>query len=191
MSLKSLLTVPNAITVVRLGLLPFYVGLLADGRVVAASFFLGTLGFTDWVDGYVARRFNQVSEFGKIIDPVADRVVFFVGIGAAMYFGYFPWWFGAVILVREISIAVVMVVATMLGMERFAVTRLGKWATFALLCAVPWITIGSAGGVWVAAEIAGWTVGIPGIVASYVAFFRYLPTVRANMSSGRGPKRVP
>jgi cardiolipin synthase len=88
-----------------------------------------------------------------------------------------------VILVREVSIAIVMVVGTLLGMERFAVTRLGKWATFALLCAVPWITIGSAGGIWTAVEVVGWAVGIPGIIASYLAFFRYLPTVRANMSA--------
>lgn len=184
---KDIATVPNAITVVRLGFLPYYVGLMADGRVVAGSFFLGLLGFTDWIDGYIARRFNQVSEFGKVIDPVADRVVFFVGIGAAIHLGYFPMWFGVVILVREVSIAVVMVVGTLLGMERFAVTRLGKWATFALLCAVPWITIGSAGGVWTAVEVVGWMVGIPGAVASYVAFFKYLPTVRANMSSRARP----
>ena len=179
---KSLLTVPNAITVVRLGCLPFYVSLMADNRVVAGSFFFGLLGFTDWVDGYIARRFNQVSEFGKVIDPVADRVVFFVGIGTAMYYSHFPVWFGIVILVREVSIALVMVVGTLLGMERFAVTRLGKWATFALLCAVPWITIGSAGGIWTIVEVVGWIVGIPGIIVSYVAFFRYLPTVRAHMS---------
>ena len=187
MRLSSLLTIPNAITVVRLGLLPFYVSLMADGRVVAGSFFFVALGFTDWIDGYIARRFNQVSEFGKIIDPVADRLVFFVGITTAMYYGYFPVWFGVVILIREVSIALVMVVGTLLGMERFAVTRLGKWATFALLCAVPWITIGAAGGVWVAFEVLGWLVGVPGIIVSYIAFFQYLPTVRANMSSKRRP----
>lgn len=152
---SSLLTIPNAITVVRLGLLPYFVILMSDQRIVAASFFFGALGFTDWIDGYIARRFNQVSEFGKIMDPVADRLVFFVGITTAMYFGYFPVWFGVVILIREVSIALVMVVGTLLGMERFSVTRLGKWATFALLCAVPWITIGSAGGIWVYFEILG------------------------------------
>lgn len=186
MPFSSLLTIPNAITVVRLGLLPYFVILMSDQRIVAASFFFGALGFTDWIDGYIARRFNQVSEFGKIMDPVADRLVFFVGITTAMYFGYFPVWFGVVILIREVSIALVMVVGTLLGMERFSVTRLGKWATFALLCAVPWITIGSAGGIWVYFEILGWIVGIPGIIVSYLAFFRYLPTVKANMSLKRG-----
>ena len=84
MALGSIFTVPNVITFVRLSLLPVYVVLLGDERIVAGSFFLGFLAATDWVDGYVARRFNQVSEFGKVLDPVADRAVFFVGIGAAM-----------------------------------------------------------------------------------------------------------
>ena len=184
MSLGSVFTVPNVITLVRLSLLPAYVVLLADDRVVAGSFFLGFLAATDWVDGYIARRFNQVSEFGKVLDPVADRAVFFVGIGAAMYLGYFPMWFGVLILIREVSIAVLMLGATALGMERFPVTKLGKLATFALLCAVPWITISEAGGVWVVFGVLGWGVGLPGIVVSYWSFFGYLPTVRLHMSSG-------
>lgn len=183
---RSVLTWPNLVTVIRLGMLPTYVSLMADGRVVAGSWFFGLLAATDWVDGYLARRLNQVSEFGKVIDPVADRLVFFIGIGTAMNYGFFPVWFGIVILVREISIAVLMVGATALGMERFPVTRLGKWATFALLCAVPWITLGSAGGLWSVFTVIGWAAGIPGVVISYLSFFKYLPTVRAHMAAGGG-----
>lgn len=181
---RAVLTWPNLVTVVRLAMLPTYVSLMADGRVVAGSWFFGLLAATDWVDGYLARRLNQVSELGKVIDPVADRLVFFIGIGTAMYYGFFPSWFGVLILVREISIAILMVGATALGMERFPVTRLGKWATFALLCAVPWITLGSAGGPWFVFTVIGWAAGIPGVVVSYVSFFKYLPTVRANMAAG-------
>ena len=122
-------------------MLPTFVSLFADGRVVAGSWFFGLLAATDFVDGYIARRFNQVSELGKILDPIADRLVFFVGITAAMYYNYLPVWFGVVILVREVSIALLMIGATAMGMERFPVTRLGKWAT--LLCllrclGLPW-----------------------------------------------------
>jgi len=120
------LTIPNFLSLLRLAMLPTFVSLFADGRVVAGSWFFGLLAATDFVDGYIARRFNQVSELGKILDPIADRLVFFVGIGAAMYYDYLPVWFGVVILVREVSIAVLMVSATALGMERFPVTRLGK-----------------------------------------------------------------
>lgn len=184
---RSVFTVPNLISLMRLAMLPTYVGLMADNRIVAGSWFFGLLAFTDWIDGYIARRFNQVSELGKIIDPIADRLVFFVGIGAAMYYGHFPNWFGIVILVREVSIAALMVGATALGMERFPVTKLGKWATFALMSAVPWITLGSAGGWWSVFTVLGWAAGIPGAIISYVSFVKYIPTVRAHMASSREP----
>lgn len=181
---RSLLTWPNVITLIRLAMLPTYVSLMADGRVVAGSWYFGVLAATDWIDGYIARRFNQVSEFGKIIDPVADRTVFFVGIGAAMYYGAFPVWVGVLILVREISIAVLMVGATALGMERFPVTATGKKATFGLMCAVPWITMGGGGGWWRIIEVCGWVALVPALGYSYLSFFQYLPTVKANMSRG-------
>jgi cardiolipin synthase len=170
------LTIPNVLSVLRLAMLPTFVSLFADGRVVAGSWFFGLLASTDWIDGYIARRFNQV---------IADRTVFFVGIGAALYYDYLPMWFGIVILVREVSIAVLMVVATAMGMERFPVTRLGKWATFALMAAVPWITLGSAGGAWTVFTYMGWAVGIPGVFVSYKSFFEYLPSVRSHLASGR------
>jgi cardiolipin synthase len=183
--LRSVFTAPNVITLVRIAALPYFVLLMADGRVVAGSWFFGLLAFTDWIDGYIARRFNQVSEFGKVLDPVADRLIFFVGIGTVMYFNFFPAWLGIVILVREVAIAVLMVGATALGMERFPVTKMGKQAAFGLMCAVPWITIGTAGAWWRLFAYAGWIVAVPGVLFSYVSFVRYLPVVRANMSSGR------
>jgi cardiolipin synthase len=183
--LRVVFTIPNIITMVRIALLPVFVSLMADGRVVAGSWFFGLLAFTDWIDGYIARRFNQVSEFGKVLDPVADRLIFFVGIGTVMYFDQFPAWLGIVILVREVSIAVLMVGATALGMERFPVTATGKKAAFGLMCAVPWITLGSAGGWWSPFLYIGWAAVVPAVAYSYISFAQYLPTVRANMASGR------
>lgn len=184
------LTVPNLISLVRLCLLPVYVLLLTDGRVVAAAFLLGALSATDWVDGWVARRFDQVSELGKVLDPVVDRLVFLVGATTPMLTGDLTPWFGVPVVAREASIAVLMVGGTLLGMERFPVTTSGKWAAFALMCAVPWITIGSAGGVWVLAEAAGWAVGVPGLVLSWVVLVRYLPSVRDGIAAGRGAGKV-
>lgn len=184
---RDVMTVPNLITLVRLACLPWFVVLVSGGHVFAAGWLLGVLGSTDWVDGWVARRFNQVSEFGKIIDPVADRAVFLVGILSAIRWGSFPAWFGALIVLREAAIAVLMVGATLRGMDRFPVTRLGKAATMALLAAVPWLMVGSVGGAWTFVRVAGWAVGLPGLVASYVSFFAYIPTVRANMSKGARP----
>lgn len=188
---RGALTWPNFITLVRLALLPVFVIWLFDDRVVAAGFLLGFIGATDWVDGWVARRFDQVSELGKILDPIADRGVFLVGIVSVIGHGSFPLWFGVAIVAREASIAALMVGATLLGMERFDVTRRGKTATFALLCAVPWITLGSVGGGWSFFSWVGWAVGVPGLALSWLTFFEYLPLVRAHMAAGRAHGALP
>ena len=77
-----ILTIPNVITLVRLGLLPVFVWLLfgKDDRA-SAAYLLAVIGTTDFFDGYIARHFNQISELGKVLDPVADRLLFFVGGG--------------------------------------------------------------------------------------------------------------
>lgn len=184
-SRDQVLTVPNLITLVRLACLPWFVALMADDRPVAAAFVLGSLGATDWVDGWLARRLGQTSELGAILDPTADRLVFFVGLGTCIVLDGVPAWFGIAILVREVFIAAMMVGATLAGMERFPVTRNGKIATFALLWAVPWILVGQGGGVWVVFQVIGWCLGVPGLVLSYVTAARYVPLVRAHLRSGR------
>ena len=91
-----ILTVPNVISLVRLLCLPLFVYLLfgRDNRAAAAGL-LAVLGATDWVDGYIARHFHQVSDLGKILDPVADRLLFFVGVACILIDGSVPVWFAA------------------------------------------------------------------------------------------------
>jgi cardiolipin synthase len=183
--------VPNVLTVTRLALLPVYVSWMADHRYVAGAWFLGALMWTDFFDGWIARRFDQGSELGKILDPVADRAIFVVGVLASIAYGAFPVWFGVLVLAREVSIALMMSVATLMGMERFPVTTAGKRATFAMMSSVSWLTLGAGGGVWVVARWMGWTVGIPGIVLSYVTLLQYVPLVRRHLSAGRAARRLP
>ncbi len=83
-----ILTVPNVITLVRLACCRCSSGCSSGGDDRAAAYLLAAvLGVTDWVDGYIARRFHQVSTLGKVLDPVADRLLFFVGVGAILIDG--------------------------------------------------------------------------------------------------------
>lgn len=180
-SRRQILTWPNLVTVARLGALPWFVVLMVHERVVAASFVLGTLGATDWVDGWLARRLGQTSDLGSILDPTVDRLVFLVGVTTILVSGQVPWVFCAAILLREAGVAAMMVGATLAGMERFPVTPAGKMATFALLWAVPWILAGSAGGVWTIFGVIGWCLGLPGLALSWVTAVRYVPLVRRHL----------
>ena len=85
MTVDRLVTLPNAITTVRLLCIPLFLWLLfARESRGWAGFLLGLLGSTDWIDGYIARRFDQTSNFGKMYDPTVDRLMMVVGIVAVI-----------------------------------------------------------------------------------------------------------
>lgn len=183
-------TVPNLITLVRLLFLPVFLYLLfgAENRA-AAAWTLGALGATDWVDGYVARRFGQVSEFGKVFDPTVDRLLFFVGVTAILVDGSMPLWFGAAVLARELLVGAMMAVATLVyKMPRIDVTYLGKLATFLLMFAVPGFLMGSSDMPGAAGfEVAAWILGIPGLALSIWTGVAYVPQVRRAVAGGAVP----
>ncbi|MEN9802985.1 MAG: CDP-diacylglycerol--glycerol-3-phosphate 3-phosphatidyltransferase [Actinomycetota bacterium] len=177
-------TWPNLITLVRLCCLPVFLWLLLgiEERGYAALI-LGLLGATDWVDGWVARRFDQISEFGKKFDPTADRLMFLVSLIAIMIDGSAPWWFCLLVLLREgVFGATVAILTLFYGMERFDVSRLGKWATFILMFVFPGFVMGSSGipGDWFFSGFA-WVAGPIGLGLSYYTAWLYLPAIRAGL----------
>src|SRR5438105_7243077 len=102
---------------------------------MAAAYLLGFLGATDWVDGYVARHFHQVSTLGKVLDPVADRVLLGVGVVAIMIDGSVPIWLGSLVLVREVLVSLAVFVLALMGARRIDVQWVGKAGTLALMFA--------------------------------------------------------
>jgi cardiolipin synthase len=187
-SASRILTVPNVITLVRLACLPLYLYLLfgRDDRG-SAAILLGLLGATDWVDGYVARHFNQVSDLGKVLDPVADRLLFFVGIGGIIVVGgAAPAWFCWVVIAREVFVSVAVVGLALLGASRIDVTWYGKAGTFCLMFAFPFFLAGSSSwGIAPLFHAAAWLIGIPGLVLSYWAAVLYVPIGLRALREGR------
>ncbi|MFM7687608.1 MAG: CDP-alcohol phosphatidyltransferase family protein [Actinomycetota bacterium] len=182
------LTAPNAFTLLRLCCIPLFLWLLfgRDNRA-GAAFLLGALGATDWVDGWLARTFDQTSEFGKVFDPTADRLLFIVGISAIMVDGSAPLWFCWLVLVREVLFGGTVAIATVaFGMERFDVTWWGKTATFLLMFAFPGFMLGASDfPLHTFFQIAAWILGIPGLVLSYYTAITYVPTIRASLRASR------
>jgi cardiolipin synthase len=184
----TLWTIPNLVTLVRLLCLPLFVWILFGlPSRQAAAWLLGCLGATDWVDGYLARRLGQTSEFGKKFDPTVDRLLFVVGVVAIIVNDAIPVWFAVLILAREVAVGATMVVATLaFGMERFDVTWWGKTATFLLMFAVPGFLMGESSiPIAGAFEIAAWCFGIPGLVLSYYTAIAYIPSIRDGIRAGR------
>ncbi len=181
-------TIPNLFTLIRLLCLPLFVWLLFGlPSRQAAAWLLGALGATDWVDGYLARRLGQTSEFGKKFDPTVDRLLFIVAIVAIMINGAMPIWFGVAVLTREVLVGAAVVIATLLyGMERFDVTWWGKTATFLLMFSVPgFLMAASSIPIAGAFEVAAWCFGIPGLVLSYYTGLAYVPKIRDGIRAAR------
>jgi cardiolipin synthase len=188
-STKRILTIPNVITIVRLCCLPLFLYLLfgRDNRAAAAAL-LAILGVTDFVDGYIARHFNQVSDLGKILDPVADRVMFIVAAGAILIDGSVPVWFAVVVLIREVVVSAAVLLLAAFGAKRIDVTWYGKAGTFGLMIAFPLFLASHSTIGW--ADLAGvlaWIAAIPGLVLSLYAAALYIPLAREALREGRAP----
>lgn len=182
-----ILTVPNLVTVIRLACLPLFVWLLLGvGNRWGAGLLLGVLGATDWVDGWIARRWNQVSTAGKILDPVADRLLFLVTIVAIVIDDAAPLWFCVAVLARELVISLATLLLAAFGARRIDVTWYGKAGTFALMFAFPaFLWSGSSWRLDGLFGVLAWGFAIPGLVLSYWAAVLYVPLAARALREGR------
>ena len=185
-----ILTVPNALSLIRLLCVPLFLWLLfwaPEKHRAAAAFLLGGLGATDWVDGYVARHFGQVSTLGKVLDPVADRVLLGVGVVAIMIDGSVPLWIGGAVVVREVIISLAVLALAVAGARRIDVQWAGKAGTFALMWAFPLFLASHADELsWHAtAGFLAWGCAIPGLILSWYAAITYVPMARRGLIEGR------
>jgi cardiolipin synthase len=184
-----ILTIPNVITVVRLCLMPVFLWLLfgKEDRATAA-WLLAALGTTDFLDGYIARHFNQVSNMGKVLDPVADRLLFLLGVGGIAVDGAVPAWFAIATLVREGLVAGATVTLAAMGVRRIDVTWFGKAYTLLLMISFPlFLASHSTLGWHEGARTAAWVFGIPGLVLSWYSAALYVPMARRALADRDAP----
>lgn len=191
------LTWPNAITLVRLALLPVFFWLLfGTGHRALAAWLLAVLGATDWIDGFVARRWHQVSNIGKILDPTADRILVIAGLLGVAAAGGVPWWFAAATLTRELVVSLLTVALAALGAARINVLWWGKVSTFALMTTFPLFLLTSNDhhaplSPWQHdARIACWIIGILGLTLSWIVLFGYIRPALGALRTGRQARRI-
>ena len=190
--LDRVLTAPNVVTLVRLLCIPLFLWLLfGAGEQTAAAILLAVLGATDWVDGFLARHFHQVSTLGKVLDPTADRILVGTGVIAIMVHGAVPIWFGVATLAREVLVAGTVLVLAALGAKRIDVLWIGKAGTFGLMFAYPAFLLGHGTAGWQGTirDIA-WVTGGIGLVLAWAAAVAYLVPARKALAEGRSARRA-
>lgn len=132
-----IVTIPNLLSLLRLLVMPVVWFDIVGDRPARALVVLALLVSTDWVDGYIARRFGQVSRVGKVLDPVSDRILIVLVVVALGVAGIVPWWALGAVLLRDVVVAAVGLTVLARGGSAPAVTRTGKAATFGLMFVFP------------------------------------------------------
>jgi cardiolipin synthase len=166
-----ILTLPNVLSLLRLAGVPLVLWLIlgpqADGLAVLV---LALGGFTDWLDGYLARAWHQTSRLGQMLDPIADRLyILAVLIGLALR-EVVPWWLVVIVVGRDVVIAPLVPILKTRGFSSLPVHFLGKVATFCLLYAFPLVLLGSGEQGWLQlAWVLGWAFAIWGTVLYWYA----------------------
>lgn len=160
------LTIPNALSMLRLAGVPVFLWLVlgpeADGWALLV---LALSGLTDWLDGVLARRLNQVSELGKLLDPVADRLYILAALLGLALREVIPWWLAIGIPLRDVLLLIGLIpLLRRAGFGPLPVHFLGKAGTFCLLYAFPLLFIGDATGpIALTATVLGWAFAIWGV----------------------------
>jgi cardiolipin synthase len=173
-------TLPNAVSTLRLLGVPLFLWLVLGPEAdVLALIVLMFSGFTDWLDGYLARRLNQASKLGEILDPVADRLYILAVVIGLAFRDIIPWWVAIILPARDAFLWCLVPFLRTRGYSALPVLFLGKAATFNLLYAFPLLFIGDGSGtVATLGKMFGWAFAIWGIGLYWWAGLLYAWQVR-------------
>jgi len=145
---SAIVTAPNAITLLRLVLMPVCAWLLATQHYGSGLVLTALVGATDWVDGWLARRIGQVSRLGQLLDPFADRLLIASVAVALLVRQVLPWQAAALLLGRDLVLLAGWPLLRRRGVQPPEVVWIGKAATFDLLCALPLLVWARPGWSW-------------------------------------------
>ena len=172
-------TLPNAVSVLRLLGLPVFVWLVVGaGRYDVAFWLLVAIGATDWLDGYLARRLDQASRLGVVMDPLIDRALLVTAALTLLVEGLVPLALVAAVVLRDV-VLVAASFALFGAIPPIPVSRIGKFATASLLAAFPSFLLAAIA--WAGSDVfdvVAWALAMIGVVAYYVAAGQYAVAAR-------------
>lgn len=168
-------TVPNALSLGRLVGIPVFLWLVLVERAdVWAFLVLVIAGASDWFDGYLARRLQQTSRLGELLDPLVDRLYILATLLGLALRDVIGWWLVGLLVGRDLMLLVLMPLLRRSGRVALPVTYVGKAGTFALLWGFPVLLLGSLPGAWgTVISALGWAFALWGTFLYWWAGLRY------------------
>jgi len=186
-----ILTIPNTISLLRLALVPVFAVLIVRGNDEWALAVLAISGASDWLDGVLARRLDQVTKLGQMLDPAADRLFILVTLVGLAWRDVVPLWVLVVILARDVTLLCLLPVLTRHGYGPLPVSFVGKAATFALLYAFPLLLLAEApGALGATASIIGWAFTGWGVGLYWLAGIQYIRQTRQLVTPRTDPQET-
>jgi cardiolipin synthase len=186
-------TLPNALSALRLAGVPLFLWLVLgpeeDGWALVV---LMVSGVTDFLDGWLARRLNQMSKLGQLLDPVADRLYILAAVIGLALRDIIPWWMAVSLPLRDVLIVCAVPLLRTRGYSVLPVHFLGKAATFCLLYAFPLLLLGDGDSVLnTLAQVFGWAFALWGIGLYWWAGVLYAWQVRTLLTTTERRATVP
>ena len=177
-------TIPNLLSLLRLALVPVFLYLIVSSQPGLAFLVLAVASFTDWLDGYLARRLNQITRLGALLDPAADRLYIFATLIGLAITNAIPAWLPAVVIGRDFILMFTIPLLASRNYGPLPVHFAGKAGTFALLYAFPLLLLADW---WSAASFVilpiAWAFALWGVGLYWYAGFLYLKQVFALVKS--------
>jgi cardiolipin synthase len=173
-------TVPNVLTVVRFLGVPLFIWLvLSEHEYGYGALVLAVMASTDWVDGYIARRFNQMSNLGRVMDPIADRLSLIAVAVTLVIAGVVEWWYLVALLVPD-AVLLALSLFYFHGHPDLPVSRIGKIRTGLLLVGTPLLVLSKlpVPAAHVYATVAWIFLGL-GLVGHWIAAYNYVGAIIA------------
>jgi cardiolipin synthase len=171
-------TLPNLLSLLRLALVPVFLVLIISGHSISAFIVLAVASVTDWLDGYLARKLNQVTRIGALLDPAADRLYIFATLIGLAATGAIPVWLPISVIARDVMLAFTIPVLAARNFGPLPVHFFGKAGTFALLYAFPLLLLADW---WTQAQFlilpVAWAFALWGVALYWYAGFLYMKQV--------------
>jgi len=182
-----ILTIPNLISFVRLAAIPvFWWLLLGTDDVRSAAILFAVIATTDWVDGYLARRLDQVTKLGKALDPVADRLMIASAVIAGLITEIVPPVIGITLIVREVYMSIVVFGLMARRGETIDVSGLGKVATFIIYSSVGWFYMAAIPFLEPLTRPLAWIAGVVGLLLYWITAVQYTAVARRKLATTTG-----
>lgn len=135
-AMNRVLTVPNLISFLRICSIPYLAWLITKNHMILALIVLAISAFSDCIDGYIARRWNQVSKLGQILDPIADRLLIIFSTVALAIAAIIPWWALVLVVLRDVIMAALVVLLAQHDYGPLPVNFVGKAGTALIMLAI-------------------------------------------------------